>query len=326
MTRSRAGFALAKLNDALMAYASERQGPASRPIPSNVTLDHIVAHVDQRLDALCDTSWINLRISMEQRPTREFLIDNMGPLVASLAEVHSPAAWWFLVKRDVDGVAMRLRIASSEGDRGATHRAIDSWLERQQLQAAFPIYEPEYHIFGGPVGMQLAHQAFCADSAFVHTFVSTIGPKAERLLLPVGLSLIALVRLIRATGADDFELIDIFERVKRMRPLAEESAAKLPQVTQWVTTLLESDTALLPSIDAPIEHAFHEYLKKMLACGEQLSTANVRGRLQGGIRQVLAGIAIFHWNRVGYSVNEQALFAHALTRYQRHRVASQGQI
>lgn len=323
MTGDRAELALARLNDALIAYASERQEAANRPLPSKTTLDHIRAHIDHRLDALCDTSWINLRVAMDLRPTRDFLINSIGPLVAELAEVRSSAGWWYLVKRDVDGVAMRLRIATSEADRGATHRAIDAWLESQQLRATFPVYEPEYHIFGGPVGMHLAHQVFCADSAFVQAFVSAIGPATDRSLLPVGLSLIALVRLIRATGADDFELVDIFERVKRMRPLAAESAEKLPQVTRWVTVLLEDDTALFPSIGAPVEHAFHEYLKKMLACGEQFSTANVRGQLQGGIRQALAGIVIFHWNRVGYSLNQQGLLALALTRYQRQRVAPQ---
>ena len=72
------------------------------------------------------------------------------------------------------------------------------------------VYEPETEAFGGPAGMVLAHDLFCADSPLA--LAETGDPRArERCVL-------LLSTMYRAAGLDPFEIGDVWARLAALRP------------------------------------------------------------------------------------------------------------
>ncbi len=72
------------------------------------------------------------------------------------------------------------------------------------------VYEPETEAFGGPAGMVLAHDLFCADSP--RALAETGDPRArERCVL-------LLSTMYRAAGLDPFEIGDVWARLAALRP------------------------------------------------------------------------------------------------------------
>ncbi|GAA0990194.1 lantibiotic dehydratase C-terminal domain-containing protein [Nocardiopsis tropica] len=57
----------------------------------------------------------------------------------------------------------------------------------------------------------------------------------------------------------------------------------------------------------PWAHAFH-------SCGQFLANLNGQGRLERGLRAVVAHHVIFHWNRLGVPVGAQSVLSHAAAR------------
>ncbi|MFC7591006.1 thiopeptide-type bacteriocin biosynthesis protein [Nonomuraea antimicrobica] len=72
------------------------------------------------------------------------------------------------------------------------------------------IYEPETDAFGGPLGMDLAHEVWCADSPAA--LAETGSPHArERCILLIS-------TMNRAAGLDPFEIGDVWAKVGNLRP------------------------------------------------------------------------------------------------------------
>lgn len=72
------------------------------------------------------------------------------------------------------------------------------------------IYEPETHAFGGPEGMEVAHDVFCADSPAALAETGTPGARERNVML--------LSAMIRAAGLDPFEAGDVWARWAALRP------------------------------------------------------------------------------------------------------------
>ena len=53
------------------------------------------------------------------------------------------------------------------------------------------------------------------------------------------------------------------------------------------------------------------WLAAFIQAGQELGEAAATGRLDRGLRAILAQIVIFHWNRLGLSAQTQGILAHA---------------
>ncbi|WP_433542039.1 methyltransferase, FxLD system (plasmid) [Streptosporangium sandarakinum] len=160
------------------------------------------------------------------------------------------------------------------------------------------IYEPETDAFGGPEGMEVAHEVFCADSPAA--LAETGSPNArERCIL-------LLSAMNRAAGLDAFEIGDVWAKLARLRPpVTPPTGARLDQAAAAMRRLMNADAAQR----ADAEPGWAERVAAFEQAGYRLRRLATEGRLTRGLRAVLTHHAIFAFNRAGVSVDQQAATA-----------------
>jgi thiopeptide-type bacteriocin biosynthesis protein len=265
------------------------------------------------LEAQAEDEWYNVAIRWPAWSAAEqAAVTSIPPALRQLTEAGLIAGWWFLRKHP----CWRLRLRPGPGaNRADAWSAADTALE--ELRSARVIeswqrtpYEAETFAFGGPAGIGLAHDHFCADSSAVLNYLgrdnSGIGRRE--------LSVLLCNSMYSAAGLDWFEIGDVWNTVSALRPPAEHAGAPRHQsLTGQLRSLLHADTSPsgpLFASDAPLSFAA-EWTTAFSETGRALSAAAASGVLSRGLRHILAHIVIFHWNRLGLSANHQALLAAA---------------
>jgi thiopeptide-type bacteriocin biosynthesis protein len=183
-----------------------------------------------------------------------------------------------------------------------------AWLEeaerRNDLRGfRFAIYEPERFRFGGPAGMDVAHDYFDRDSRLDLRYETL--PVDDRRTLPRDLySLIATNDLLRRCVEDGAELWDVWQRlavaVGGARTPAGADAADTARDHAAVTLAPGFLGTLTPGALALVEEA----RAHNAAVAARLHAAAVAGRLTIGPRAWLAAACVFHWNRLGLVLPE----------------------
>lgn len=259
------------------------------------------------LERRADEEWYQLRVQFPDWETAENVgAKQLGPRLDQLQASGAVTGWWFLRKRP----CWRLRLR--DADTAAVDDLLDELTVAGTLTRWWPtIYEPETTAFGGPAGMQAAHELFCADSRGALDYARQPTPG----LGPRELSILLISALLRAAGLDWFEHGDVFNRVAQLRPAptAAESG-HIDALAGSVRTLLAVSTSgsALFAPGGPIAYAA-PWLAAFEAAGRQLGNAAADGRLDRGVRAVLAHVLIFHWNRIGLSATTQGVLARAAT-------------
>ncbi|MEU6036119.1 methyltransferase, FxLD system [Actinomadura sp. NPDC047616] len=179
------------------------------------------------------------------------------------------------------------------------------------------IYEPETTAFGGTAGMDVAHTLFHHDSHHIlrhlarrHTPGQRGTPSLGRRELAILLPSVAM----RAARLDWYEQGDVWAKVAAQRPPEQPRAERGPlsagRLTDAVRRLMTVDVG--PS-SSPITGGRLSHLAEWIAAfeqaGQQLADLNGRGRLERGLRAVLAHHLIFHWNRLGLAREDQGTLA-----------------
>jgi len=188
---------------------------------------------------------------------------------------------------------LRLRTwhsAAAVLDRLVVRQLVTSW--------TYGIYEPETMAFGGPAGMMIAHELFCADSPAA--LAETGNPYGrERCILLIS-------AMNRAAGLDPFEIGDVWAKIANLRPaIGPPPEARRQTAASAMRRLLNADAAQRHEPEAGWPErvaAFHE-------AGAQLARLSSGGQLTRGLRSVLAHQAIFALNRSAVSADDQAAAA-----------------
>ncbi|MEU2466697.1 methyltransferase, FxLD system [Streptomyces sp. NPDC012486] len=160
------------------------------------------------------------------------------------------------------------------------------------------MYEPETHAFGGPEGIEVAHELFCADSPAALAETGTPGARERSVML--------LSAMIRAAGLDPFEAGDVYAQWAALRPpVAPPQGPPLEKAVSAMRRLMNADAALRPDAEA----GWAERVAAFEDAGRRLRRLAAHGRLIRGIRGVLAHHAIFAFNRAGVPADAQAATA-----------------
>ncbi|WP_426567743.1 methyltransferase, FxLD system [Streptomyces canus] len=160
------------------------------------------------------------------------------------------------------------------------------------------IYEPETHAFGGPEGMEVAHDVFCADSPAALAETGTPGARERSVML--------LSAMIRKAGLDPFEAGDVWARWAALRPpVTPPQGPALDRAVSAMRRLMNADAALRPDAEA----GWVERVAEFEDAGRRLRRLAADGRLIRGIRAVIAHHAIFAFNRAGVPADAQAATA-----------------
>ncbi|MEU3982039.1 thiopeptide-type bacteriocin biosynthesis protein [Streptomyces sp. NPDC026672] len=219
-------------------------------------------------------------------------------------------AWWFVRKYP----CWRLRVrpaanGSLEETVEQLAKALDSAVSQRvvkEWQAS--LYEPEIIAFGGLDGIAVAERIFHVDSVGVLTYdrISEIHPKM--VLDAKATSLCVLTLFLRAAGLEWGEQGDVWGSVEAKRPLpATVSPDKVSAMADTMRALVSFDP--VPAlVDGPLQH-LADWITGFEDGGRSLKDAAGTNLLSLGLRGVLARHVLFHWNRMGFSTRQQAIWS-----------------
>ncbi|MBZ6230294.1 methyltransferase, FxLD system [Streptomyces olivaceus] len=235
---------------------------------------------DENLPIPAATSWWHASVAFA---------DPHADAARALASTLSGRRFHFL-RKDA-GVRLRTeQPLSGLLDQLVTDRVITGWTGG--------IYEPETHAFGGPEGMQVAHDVFCADSPAALAETGTPGARERSVML--------LSAMIRAAGLDPFEAGDVYAQWAALRPpVTPPQGPDLEKSVSAMRRLMNADAALRPKP----EPGWAERVAAFEDAGRRLRRLAADGRLIRGIRAVIAHHAIFAFNRAGVPAEAQAATA-----------------
>ncbi|RBM21763.1 thiopeptide-type bacteriocin biosynthesis protein [Streptomyces sp. PT12] len=251
--------------------------------------------------------WHQVNIEFADYPTAEHAFRTS--LLPSL-RTGPVGAWWFVRKYP----CWRLRVqpdtdARSEDTVSHIAEALDHAASRGVVKRWWPtLYEPETFAFGGPYGMTLAHTLFHTDSVGVLNYHEQATDGIGDLLGPKETSFLLITALLRAAELEWSEQGDVWGRVEASRPLpADVPRDQLDRMAPSLRRLLALDTdALLTGGPlTPLQTWFTE----MRSTGRALGNAAPAGSLHLGLRSILARHILFHWNRMGFTTHQQAIWA-----------------
>ena len=228
----------------------------------------------------------------------------LSPHLDQLQADGALSRWWFLRKHP------HWRIRLLDADTDTVGDLLDELAASGVIAGWQPArYEAETAAFGGPAGMSIAHELFCADSHGVLDYARAEVPAIGRREL----SIVLISAMMVAAGLDWFERGDVFYQIACLRPEPPPgSAGRMEQLSTQLRALL---TIRAPALYA--EGGLPQFTRFWLGAfenaGFQFGSAAGQDLLTRGLRAVLAHTVIFHWNRFGLPANTQGILARAAT-------------
>jgi len=269
------------------------------------------AALDAR-SASSDWQQVNIEFTDYQTAQSAFLTYLLTPLREASA-VGEIGAWWFVRKFP----CWRLRLAHGPQARAGytserLREALDSAVSWGVVRRWWPSpYEAEAVAFGGAEGMRIAHSLFHADSVGVLDYLCGSGTKDDVPLDAKAVSLIITSLFLRAAGQEWSEQGDVWARVEAKRALPDDvPAERVTAMTNAVRELLSTDIESAFSVGnllAPLAG----WADAMKRDGQRLGNAGREGQLTLGTRSILARHVLFHWNRMGFTMRQQAIWSRA---------------
>lgn len=249
------------------------------------------------------TPWFHVGLRFHDWAASErVMTTEVAPRLDEIAGSRTPGSWWFLRKHP----EWRVRIYGA--DPAAAHALLDTAQAGGSIAGWQPgTYEAEAHAFGGPLGMDIAHDLFCADSRGVLNYARMDSP-------PIGrreLSVLLISATLAAARLDWFERGDVLARVVGMRPAPPgDSQAKLAELAGQLRPLLAIPAEAVAYPGSPVAFA-SDWLAAFTDAGRRYADATADRVLTRGLRAILPHAVIFHWNRLGLSATAQGILAAA---------------
>ncbi|MFD5317558.1 thiopeptide-type bacteriocin biosynthesis protein [Streptomyces sp. NPDC127098] len=261
------------------------------------------------LQQATDPTWWQLYLQFPHwHDAEQTAVQHLAPLLNRAEAAGHITAWWYIRKRP----CWRLRLCIRPGADGEARigTALDDLVTAGHIERWWTgIYEPETAAFGGETSMSCAHALFHADSRAILSLPHHTSPLGRR-----ELSLLLCTTLIRAAGLEWYEAGDVWHRVAAERPLpADSPPERLHAMADDLKRVLLADTTTegpMLGADAPLAFAA-DWVDSFRRIGEFLGTEARAGRLNRGLRQILAYHVIFHWNRIGLPPRTQSVLAAA---------------
>jgi thiopeptide-type bacteriocin biosynthesis protein len=163
------------------------------------------------------------------------------------------------------------------------------------------------------LGINAAHTLFHADSRAI--LIEALRMRHGRpSTLPIGrreLSILMCSAMLRAAGQEWTEQGDVWARVVGMRSAMGTANAELPSaIADKIGVLLAADTIAIAAPGQALDAAT-DRVHAFARAGRELAHTARLGGLTRGLRDVLAHLVVFHWNRAAIPTEDQAVLASA---------------
>lgn len=181
------------------------------------------------------------------------------------------------------------------------------------------VYDAEVYQFGGEAGLAAAHDFFTAESLAVLGFHELQIGQASRMGAPE-FSLVLLDLFLRRITDDEWELWDLWCKMELTgRSLAltgeqrERAAASARAAGEAIARVLRDPGAgleRLPDAERSLLLAYREALPPIVS---RVRALQHEGELLFPLREILPFWIIFHFNRMGFSGEDQSFLAFLMT-------------
>jgi thiopeptide-type bacteriocin biosynthesis protein len=304
---ARVGEHIEQISDSQELSLQSKQDLGALVEYAGATLIRVLAETDS-------PSWLYLRISVEAGQGNSIMTRHVDPLLRDLEIDCQLQGWWWINKVDSCGAALRVRVSVPWQARIKLRSVLLAKLKAAGFASVVLRYEPEICLFGGPEGIRLAHDHFCAESRFLTAWMAN-SDQIKCPVIPEGLSLALIVAMLQASGLDIFEIWDVFSRVyakRRFFPEVYEGSEKFGRLARKVLEAGSNEVLALYEGAAP--GLLLGYKKYICQFGQELNRAYFGGRLECGLREFLTPVILFHWNRIELSPFHQFALSHAMTK------------
>jgi thiopeptide-type bacteriocin biosynthesis protein len=298
---------------------SSGAGPAGgQANPATELPDMLIENGIAAAERACrGTGWLQFGLTLPPAVSGQ-----RAALYAALRDTASEAlttglAAEFFYMHKLPGMRLRFQEAGSGELTAYLHERLSDWERRGMLTSWRPgVYEPEAHLFGGPVSMRSVHRVFTADSlAWLGYHGSQArgdrpGPVWAMSLLMVR----ALLDALRIAGWEDRDVWDRLRRQtgRRLGPAASANST-LARLSALLQPAWSSPAALAEPLSGPAREFAQAYRDAVLdEAGRWFTDYFGSGQAPAGPREIAAFMIVFHWNRAGFPVIRQALITEAL--------------
>jgi thiopeptide-type bacteriocin biosynthesis protein len=262
--------------------------------------------------------WYQVRIEFTDWDTAEHAAATcLWPQLQRAEAAGTISSWWFTRKAPCWRFRFQPGRAAALADLTTfLSRILETLLAQGTIaEAQETIYEPEACAFGGPEGMDIAHQLFRADSRNILSYLSRSGPAVTPGRRE--LSILLCSALMRGAGQDWYEQGDIWKRVVGSRPAPPGTPLERQRdITPALRRLMTVDAGAASNLvndDGGALAFAADWTGAFEHAGTALGNAARDGKLGRGLRDILAHHVIFHWNRIGLSLKTQSILATAAT-------------
>ncbi len=265
------------------------------------------------------SDWHQLRIEFPDWSTAEqTAVAHLRPVMYEAEGAGAVSSWWFIRKapnwrlRCQPGPATTLAELKTRLTYAFDNLVVQGHIVRWRES----IYEPETYAFGGSESIRVAHTLFHADSCGILNYLQLQAEPAvpEHRIGRREVSVLLMSVLFRSARQEWSEQGDIWHQVAQMRP-APSGARTLGQLHQMTPTLRHLMTLdvspvspLLRQECGPLAH-LAGWITAVEEVGGTLGRLAQDGRLDRGVREILARHVIFHWNRIGLPTRTQSILA-----------------
>ena len=253
--------------------------------------------------------WIQLNVGLERSdgsalPSARALFGALQPLVAELKAAGLLRRFFFMRKPP----DVRLRFEGDEPEAAlapAIGKALAALREAGAISTAFrSVYEPEVTLFGGPEAMDVMHTYFDADTAGWMA-MDRVAVNSQRTVAKTDLVTAVLNDLFEKVLDDANEIWDVWRNIRRLVP-SEPDPDNRPAGMHSLASLI------LPPASAGEVQALIAYDRANTTAARELLDVWSSGRLQCGLRGLLAFVALFSFNRYGLSGEVKAAIAEGM--------------
>jgi thiopeptide-type bacteriocin biosynthesis protein len=208
--------------------------------------------------------------------------------------------------RKSPGIRLRLRAGRRDGTADRMKAVLDGLRRKERIARWFrSAYEPETFQFGGARATQAVHAYFSADSLAWWRW-QVLQARGQPRIAPTVLSLAALNSLFHGlVGGIPEEVWDIWCRLAALhgeRP--SDGDPRVPAVTP---------DALIGHVTADEWAVIQAYVRANDRLCRRLTRLWSAGRMLYSFRGILAHVALFHWNRFGFTPQERRRMLAAMT-------------
>ena len=247
--------------------------------------------------------WQQLNITFPDPATaQDVAARHLAPALTCAQEAGALDQWWFVRKQP-----WKLRYLADRTARTVEQLLTHLAAAGQVSTWATAIYEPEARAFGGLAAMDIAHRLFHHDSRYLLAYTTdpatqALGQRETTVLLP-GV-------LLRGARLDWYEQGDVWAKVAQLRPRDDTGITHehITRLTPAMARLMTTDTHRLCAPSRPLT-GYSQWAEAFQLAGHALADLAQDGKLQRGLRAVLAHHVIFHANRAGLPVSDQAALA-----------------